>query len=46
MQDKIFIIEYAKGTDKGFDGFRPDSKPILSEIRKVTDRERDCLLQT
>lgn len=21
---------YAKGSDKGFDGFRPDSKPILN----------------
>ncbi|MEA2019727.1 MAG: hypothetical protein U9N59_14905 [Campylobacterota bacterium] len=30
-------------TDKGFDGFRPDSKPILSEIRKVTDREREIV---
>ena len=43
MQDRIFIIEYARGTDKGFDGFRPDSKPILSEIRKVTDREREIV---
>jgi glutathione synthase/RimK-type ligase-like ATP-grasp enzyme len=39
MQNKIFIIEYAKGTDKGFDGFRSDSKPILKEIRNVTNRE-------
>ena len=43
MGDKIFIIEYGKGTDKGFDGFRPDSKPILAEIKKVTDREREIV---
>jgi len=32
MDKRVFIIEYAKGTDKGFDGFRPDSKPILNAI--------------
>ena len=46
MQHKIFIIEYAKGSDKGFDGFRPDSKPILHEIRKVTDRDREIVFYT
>ncbi len=34
MKKKVFIIEYAKGTDKGFDGFRPDSKPILNAIEE------------
>lgn len=34
MAKKIFIIEYAKGTDKGFDGFRADTKPILNAITK------------
>lgn len=36
MAKKIFIIEYSKGTDKGFDGFRPDTKPILNAITKET----------
>ena len=35
MKKKVFIIEYAKGSDKGFDGFRPDSKPILNAIEEV-----------
>ena len=43
MERRIFIIEYAKGSDKGFDGFRPDSKPILAEIKKVTDRDREIV---
>ncbi len=37
MKNTIFIIEYAKGSDKGFDGFRPDTKPILEAIEKVTE---------
>ena len=36
MAKKVFIIEYQKGSDKGFDGFRPDTKPILTEIEKET----------
>lgn len=36
MKNKVFIIEYAKGSDKGFDGFRPDSKPILNAIKELT----------
>jgi len=35
-RNTIFIIEYAKGSDKGFDGFRPDTKAILNEIEKET----------
>jgi len=35
MKKKVFIIEYAKGSDKGFDGFRPDSKPILDAIEET-----------
>ncbi len=35
MGKSVFIIEYAKGTDKGFDGYRPDTKPILNAIEKV-----------
>jgi hypothetical protein len=46
MRDKIFIIEYAKGSDKGFDGFRPDSKPILSAIQEVTGMQREIVFYT
>jgi hypothetical protein len=35
MKKRVFIIGYAKGSDKGFDGFRPDSKPILNAIEEV-----------
>lgn len=31
-RNTVFIIEYAKGSDKSFDGFRPDTKPILEAI--------------
>lgn len=34
--DTVFIIEYQKGSDKGFDGFRPDTKPILRAIEEET----------
>jgi len=36
MEKRIFVIEYAKGSDKGFDGFRPDTKPILNAIKEAT----------
>jgi hypothetical protein len=36
MGKKVFVIEYAKGSDKGFDGFRADTKPILNAIAKET----------
>jgi len=37
MENKrVFIIEYTKGSDKGFDGFRPDTKPILAAITEAT----------
>jgi len=35
MKKKVFVIEYAKGSDKGFDGFRPDTKPILNAIEDI-----------
>jgi len=35
-RNTIFIIEYVKGSDKGFDGFRPDTKVILSAIEEIT----------
>lgn len=43
MNDRVFIIEYAKGSDKGFDGFRADTKPILKEIRSVTNRDTEIV---
>ena len=36
MEKKVFVIEYAKGSDKGFDGFRADTKPILNAIEEAT----------
>lgn len=43
MKNTIFIIEYAKGNDKGFDGFRPDTKPILRAIEEETDFETEIV---
>ncbi|PLY07994.1 MAG: hypothetical protein C0625_03340 [Arcobacter sp.] len=43
MKNRVFIIEYAKGSDKGFDGFRPDSKPILEAIEEVTDYKTEIV---
>ncbi|MEA2028560.1 MAG: hypothetical protein U9N49_06245, partial [Campylobacterota bacterium] len=43
MKKRVFIIEYAKGTDKGFDGFRPDSKPILNAIKEETGLDREIV---
>ncbi len=40
---KVFVIEYAKGTDKGFDGFRPDTKPILNAIGEATGLETEIV---
>ncbi|MEA3512249.1 MAG: Cj0069 family protein [Campylobacterota bacterium] len=36
MKKRVFIIEYAKGSDKGFDGFRADTKPILNAIEQMS----------
>lgn len=35
MSKKVFIIEYAKANDKGFDGFRSDTKPILNAVMNI-----------
>lgn len=43
MKDTVFIIEYTKGSDKGFDGFRPDTKPILKAIKDVTALETEIV---
>jgi glutathione synthase/RimK-type ligase-like ATP-grasp enzyme len=43
MRKKVFIIEYAKGSDKGFDGFRPDTKPILEAIEAATEYKTEIV---
>lgn len=43
MRQKVFIIEYAKGSDKSFDGFRADSKPILTAIEEATQRQTEIV---
>lgn len=43
MRTKVFIIEYAVGSDKGFDGFRPDTKPILKEIQNNTSYDTEVV---
>lgn len=43
MKNKVFIIEYAVGSDKGFDGFRPDTKPILNAIKEATDFDTEVV---
>ncbi len=43
MKKRIFIIEYQKGSDKGFDGFRPDSKPILNAIEESTNYKTEIV---
>lgn len=43
MKNTVFIIEYAKGTDKGFDGYRPDTKPILNAIKEATSYDTDIV---
>ncbi len=35
MSKRVFVIEYSKGTDKSFDGFRADTKPILNAVSEV-----------
>ncbi len=43
MERRVILIEYAKGSDKGFDGFRPDSKAILLAIREATGFDREIV---
>ncbi len=35
MKQYVILIEYAGGSDKGCDGFRIDTKPILNALRKI-----------
>ena len=53
MKQYVIIIEYAGGTDKGCDGFRADTKPILNALKNIaingevvfyTDIRKDELL--
>ena len=37
MKKYAIIIEYAKGSDKNFDGFRPDTKPILKSLKNIAN---------
>ncbi len=37
MSKRVFVIEYSKGTDKSFDGFRADTKPILNAVSEVAN---------
>ena len=43
MKNKVFVIEYVKGSDKGFDGFRGDTKPILNAISEVGDYKTEIV---
>lgn len=43
MSKRIFIIEYAEGSDKSFDGFRADTKPILRAITQETGIETEVV---
>jgi hypothetical protein len=43
MKNRVFIIEYQKGNDKGFDGFRPDTKPILDAIEELTEYKTEIV---
>jgi glutathione synthase/RimK-type ligase-like ATP-grasp enzyme len=43
MKRYAIIIEYAKGSDKGCDGFRPDTKPILNSLKKVAEIEGEVV---
>lgn len=43
MRNTIYIIEYNKGSDKSFDGFRADTKPILKAIKETTAYETDIV---
>ncbi len=37
MKRYAMIIEYSYGSDKGFDGFRPDTKPILQSLKDIAN---------
>jgi len=43
MKKNAIIIEYAQGTDKGCDGFRADTKPILNALKKVANIEGEVV---
>lgn len=43
MEKRAFVIEYPQGTDKGFDGYRPDTKPILRAIKEEKGMETEVV---
>jgi hypothetical protein len=46
MENYIIVIEYPKGSDKGVDGFRADSKPILKAIQKSLECDGEIVFYT
>lgn len=46
MKKYAMIIEYAKGSDKGCDGFRPDTKPILEALKRVANIDGEIVFYT
>ncbi len=43
MAKRYFIIEFSEGSDKSFDGFRADTKPILNAIKEETGDETEIV---
>lgn len=43
MKKYVIMIEYANGNDKGCDGFRPDTKPILNSLKRVANIEGEVV---
>ncbi len=39
----VIVVEYAKGNDKGVDGFRVDTKPILNAIKRNAQCEGEIV---
>ena len=46
MQNYVIIIEYPKGSDKGVDGFRADTKPIQKAIQKTLNCDGEIVFYT
>lgn len=43
MKKYVIMIEYSNGNDKGCDGFRPDTKPILNSFKNVANIEGEVV---
>lgn len=46
MKNHVIIVEYQKGSDKGVDGFRADTKPILNAIKKALNCDGEIVFYT